>query len=118
MSLFDPDFFDKSKYIESLFTTTMSSPQVSLYEKHYQELVNYAYDYKSHSIPKHLPPEFEILTSKKNNKIYFRRCYKKCVWQTHTYQQDDSIWPEQLYDYLMKLPYNPFLVHITWPHNN
>jgi hypothetical protein len=118
MSLFDPDFFDKSKYIESLFAITMSFPQASPYERVYQDLLNHAYNYKNTKVPKYLPPEFEILTSKKYNKIYFRRIYKKCVWQTPTYQQDDSIWPEQLYDYLMKLPYNPFLVNITWPHNN
>ena len=64
MSLFDPDFFDKSKYIESLFAITMSFPQASPYERVYQELLNHAYNYKNTKVPINIPPELEYLQVK------------------------------------------------------
>ena len=88
--------------------------KISQYEEAYQELINYAANHTD-TLPTELPPEFEIYTSKKHNRIYFRRCFKKCIWNDSTYEKDDSIWPEDLYYYLLQFPYNPYLVHIKWP---
>ena len=89
-------------------------PRISQYEIAYQALIDYA-DNPTNTLPTELPPEFQILTSKIHKKIYFRRTFAKCIWKDSTYQQDDSIWPEDLYFYLLQLPYNPYLVHIKWP---